>query len=105
MGPRPLVRHAPPQDHSLSSLVLVSASASISLTSGRMVQRRVEAAGIVSAFCCHSFRATGITTFLENGASLETAQYIAGDADSRTTKLYAQRAQRATLEDIERIRY
>lgn len=70
-----------------------------------MVQRRVEAAGIAGTFCCHSFRATGITTFLENGGSLETAQYIAGHADSRTTKLYDRRAQRATREDIERIRY
>ena len=70
-----------------------------------MVQRRVEAAGIAGNFSCHSFRATGITTFLENGGSLETAQYIAGHADSRTTKLYDRRAQRATREDIERIRY
>ncbi len=41
----------------------------------------------------------------ENGGSLEMAQYIAGHADSRTTKLYDRRGQKATLEDIERIRY
>ena len=70
-----------------------------------MVRRRVGEAGIAGIFSCHSFRATGITTFLENGGSLETAQYIAGHADSRTTKLYDRRAQRATREDIERIRY
>lgn len=70
-----------------------------------MVQRRLGEAGIAGDFSCHSFRATGITTFLENGGSLETAQYIAGHADSRTTKLYDRRAQRATREEIERIRY
>jgi len=70
-----------------------------------MIRRRLKDAGIEGAFSCHSFRATGITTFLENGGSLETAQWIAGHADSRTTKLYDKRAQRATLEDLERVRY
>jgi len=70
-----------------------------------MVRRRLKDAGIEGDFSCHSFRATGITTFLENGGSLETAQWIAGHADSRTTKLYDKRNQRATLEDLERVRY
>lgn len=70
-----------------------------------MVRRRCRDAGLVGAYSCHSFRATGITTFLENGGSLETAQYLAGHADSRTTKLYDRRGQRITREDVERIRY
>lgn len=70
-----------------------------------MVKRRLIVAGIAGDFCCHSFRATGITNYLENGGNLEMAQYIAGHADSRTTKLYDRRGQKATLEDIERIRY
>lgn len=70
-----------------------------------MVQRRVAEADIAGSFSCHSFRATEITTFLENGGSLETAQYIAGHADSRTTELYDRRAQRATRKDTEQIRY
>ena len=70
-----------------------------------MIRRRLKEAGIRGAYSCHSFRATGITTFLENGGSLETAQWIAGHADSRTTKLYDRRHQRATLEDLERVRY
>jgi site-specific recombinase XerD len=70
-----------------------------------VVRRRCEDAGLVGAYSCHSFRATGITTFLENGGTLETAQYLAGHADSRTTKLYDRRAQRVTREDVERIRY
>jgi len=71
----------------------------------RMIQRRLRDADIQGAFGCHSFRATGITTLLENGASLEVAQWLAGHADSRTTKLYDRRDQRAALEDLERIRY
>lgn len=70
-----------------------------------LIRRRLRDAGIAGAFGCHSFRATGITTFLENGGLLETAQWIAGHADSRTTKLYDKRNQRATLEDLERVRY
>ena len=70
-----------------------------------MVRRRLLEAGICGDFSCHSFRATGITTYLENGGNLEMAQYIAGHADSRTTKLYDRRGQKATQEDIERIRY
>lgn len=47
----------------------------------QMVKRRAEDAGFDPAQVnCHSFRATGITTFLENGSKLETAQYLAGPA-------------------------
>ena len=53
----------------------------------------------------HSFRTTGITNFLENDRTPETAQRIAGHADSRTTKLYDRRGQKILLEDMERIRY
>jgi integrase/recombinase XerD len=70
-----------------------------------MIRRRLKDAGIRGEYSCHSLRATGITTFLENGGSLETAQWIAGHADTRTTKLYDRRHQRATLEDLERVRY
>jgi site-specific recombinase XerD len=62
-------------------------------------------AGLSDAFSPHSFRATGITNYLENGGTLEVAQRIAGHADSRTTKLYDRRGQRVLLEDMERIRY
>jgi integrase len=53
----------------------------------------------------HSFRAAGITNYLENGGTPETAQRIAGHADSRATKLYDRRGQKVLLEDMERIRY
>ncbi len=53
--------------------------------------------------CCHSWRGTGITNFLEREGSLERAQFIAGHADPKTTKLYDRREEKATLDDIERI--
>jgi hypothetical protein len=70
-----------------------------------MLKRRLKDAGLSDAFSPHSFRATGITNFLENGGTLEVAQRIAGHADSRTTKLYDRRGQKVLVEDMERIRY
>jgi integrase/recombinase XerD len=70
-----------------------------------MLKRRPKDAGLSDAFFPHSFRATGITNFLENGGTLEVAQRIAGHADSRTKKLYDRRGQRVLVEDMERIRY
>ena len=71
----------------------------------QMVKRRLKRAGLPTLFTNHSFRATGITTFLENGGQLETAQRIAGHADSRTTKGYDRRATRLELAEIVRVTY
>jgi integrase/recombinase XerD len=68
-----------------------------------MLKRRLKQAGLPGP--PHSFRATGITNYLENDGTLEAAQRIAGHADSRTTKLYDRRGQKVLLEDMERIRY
>jgi hypothetical protein len=70
-----------------------------------MLKRRLKEAGLPAHYSPHSFRATGITNFLENDGTLEAAQRIAGHADSRTTKLYDRRGQKVLLEDMERIRY
>jgi site-specific recombinase XerD len=75
------------------------------IDAARILKRRLKEAGLSGAFSPHSFRATGITNFLENGGTLEVAQRIAGHADSRTTKLYDRRGQKVLLEDMERIRY
>lgn len=71
----------------------------------RMLQRRARKAGVTTAVCNHSWRASGITVFLENGGSIEMAQYMAGHADPRTTKLYDRRRQVASRGEVERIRY
>jgi integrase len=59
-----------------------------------MLKRRLKQAGLPARYSPHSFRATGITNFLENDGTLEAAQRIAGHADSRTTKLYDRRGQK-----------
>jgi len=40
----------------------------------RMIRRRAQATGIKAPIGCHTFRATGITAYLENGGTLEHAQ-------------------------------
>ena len=69
----------------------------------RMVGRRARDAGISGALSCHTFRATGITAYLENGGTLEHAQAIAGHESPRTTKLYDRTNDQITLDEIERI--
>ncbi|WP_022836935.1 tyrosine-type recombinase/integrase [Salisaeta longa] len=70
-----------------------------------MVKRRAKEAGFdPEQVCCHTFRGTGITTYLENGGDLEMAQHIAGHASPETTRLYDRRRQQASREEIERIR-
>ena len=69
----------------------------------RMVKRRVDDAGLSRRISCHSFRATGITAYLENGGTIEKAQAIAGHESPRTTKLYDRTSDEVTLDEVERI--
>ena len=68
-----------------------------------MVQRRARAAGIDTPIGCHTFRATGITTYLKNGGTLENAAQMAAHASTRTTQLYDRRADEVTLDEVERV--
>lgn len=68
-----------------------------------MVKRRAKAAGLSDRLCNHSFRATGITAYLENGGTLEHAQQIAAHESPKTTKLYDRTSDQITLDEIERI--
>jgi hypothetical protein len=43
----------------------------------RMIRRRASA-GIATKISCHSFRATGITVYLQDGEKLEVAHQKAG---------------------------
>ncbi len=70
----------------------------------RMIKRRSLAAGLSDKICCHTFRATGITAYLENGGTVENAQAIAAHESPRTTKLYDRTSDEITLDEIERIR-
>ncbi|MCC7498588.1 MAG: tyrosine-type recombinase/integrase [Bryobacterales bacterium] len=70
-----------------------------------MIQRRAAAAGIRTKISCHSFRATGITTYLQNGGKLEVAQQMAGHESARTTGLYDRRDDSVALDEVERVVY
>lgn len=70
-----------------------------------MVKRRATDAGIATDICNHTFRGTGITNYLENGGSRDTAQELAGHEDVRTTALYDRRVSKISLNEIERMRF
>lgn len=69
----------------------------------RMIKRRARAAGLPESTCCHTFRATGITAYLDNGGTIENAQAIAAHESPRTTKLYDRTSDEITLDEVERI--
>jgi site-specific recombinase XerD len=70
----------------------------------RMVRRRTSAAGFLQKLGCHTFRATGITAYLDGGGSLENAQTMAAHESPRTTKLYDRTSDEITLDEVERIK-
>jgi site-specific recombinase XerD len=69
-----------------------------------MIRRRAAAAGIHAPIGNHTFRATGITAYLENGGQLEHAQTMAAHESPRTTKLYDRTRDRLTQSEVEKIR-
>ena len=69
----------------------------------RMIKRRARDARLPDTTSCHTFRATGITAYLENGGTIENAQAIAAHESPRTTKLYDRTSDEITLDEIERI--
>ena len=68
-----------------------------------MVKRRANAAGLSNRVCNHTFRATGITAYLEAGGTIEKAQQIAAHESPKTTKLYDRTCDQISLDEIERI--
>jgi len=77
----------------------------------KMVKRRGLASYILNSegrrkkITNHTFRATGITTFLEKGGTLERAQIMANHASVITTQLYDRRGKNVTKADVERIQF
>jgi integrase/recombinase XerD len=69
----------------------------------RMIQRRAAELGMQIKVGCHTFRATGITAYLEAGGTLENAQAMAAHESPRTTKLYDRTGDEITLDEVERI--
>ncbi len=68
-----------------------------------MIQRRMADAGIATKAGNHSFRATGITSYLKNGGSLEKAAAMANHSSTRTTQLYDRRHEEMSLDEVEKI--
>ena len=69
-----------------------------------MIKRRARRVGISEKISPHTFRATGITIYLDEGGDLETAQAIAAHESPRATKLYDRTSDAIDLAEIERIR-
>jgi integrase/recombinase XerD len=70
----------------------------------QMIKRRAKTAALPYSTCCHTFRATGITTYLQNGGTLEHAQTIANHESPRTTKLYDRTREELSLDELENIK-
>src|SRR5216683_3187149 len=70
-----------------------------------MIKRRAKGAALPYSTCCHTFRATGITAYLQNGGTLEHAQQIAAHQSPRTTKLYDRTKDEISLDEVERIKF
>jgi site-specific recombinase XerD len=70
----------------------------------RMIQRRAADMALKGRINCHTFRATGITAYMDAGGTLENAQLMAAHESPRTTKLYDRTGDEITLDEVERIR-
>jgi site-specific recombinase XerD len=68
----------------------------------RMIQRCAGELGKKVKIGCHTFRATGITAYLEAGG-WKNAQIMAAHESPRTTKLYDRTGDEITLDEVERI--
>ncbi len=69
----------------------------------RILKRRLKDAGLPANLSPHSFRVATLTDLLQQGVPLEDAQYLAGHADPRTTRLYDRRQRQVTRNTVERI--
>jgi integrase/recombinase XerD len=68
-----------------------------------MIKRRAKAIGLPETICCHAFQAAGITACLEEGGTIEHAEWIANHESPKTTKLYDRTSDQITLDEVERI--
>jgi integrase/recombinase XerD len=68
-----------------------------------MVRRRAKDAGMETAIGNHSFRAIGITDYLERGGDINIAKRMAGHSNVKTTELYDRRGDEVSFSEIERV--
>jgi site-specific recombinase XerC len=96
-GKAPLFRSAVDRSGALTAAAMNRVDA------WRMIQRRAAEVGSKVKIGCHTFRATGITVYLEVGGVIENAQAMAAHESPRTTKLYDRTGDEITLDEVERI--
>ncbi len=60
-------------------------------------------AGVETAIGNHSFRAIGITDYLERGGDINIAKRMAGHSNVKTTELYDRRGDEVSFSEIERV--
>lgn len=68
-----------------------------------MVRRRALKAGIEARIGNHSFRAIGITDYMDNGGDITIAQRMAGHSNIKTTQVYDRRNDDISFSEIERV--
>ena len=71
----------------------------------KLVQTRARSSGLEKRVCCHSFRATGITEYMNAGGSLDIAQRMAGHSQLSTTKIYDRSRDRLTMAEVEKVSF
>ncbi|MBV7326708.1 tyrosine-type recombinase/integrase [Chloroflexi bacterium TSY] len=69
----------------------------------QMIKGYAKKTGLSETICCHTFRVTGITDALINGATLEKVQNLACHVDIRTTMKYDRRDKIVRRKVVERI--
>jgi hypothetical protein len=79
------------------------------LTFGRLLAQVHDPApcaamGLKTRINCYTFRATGITAYMDAGGTLENSQRMAAHESPRTTKLYDRTGDAITLDEVKRIR-
>jgi hypothetical protein len=92
------------QNQPLAASVLASCAGCIVSALHVRSTQAAKAAGFLTPVGCHTWRATGITIYLEDDGQLEHAQQMTGHKSPRTTKLYDRTKDEITLSEVERIR-
>ena len=70
-----------------------------------LLQARAKASGLEKKVCVHSFRATGITEYLNAGGSIHIAKRIAGHSQLSTTQIYDHSGDGGMIAAIEKVSY
>lgn len=71
----------------------------------KMIQRKAKAGKVFKQIGNHTFRATGLTNYLNNGGNIKGAKNLANHSHSSTTELYDRTGDAEKIEEINRLEY